>query len=119
MGAIARALEVVIELWVPAVILLVVLTLILGIKRIWTVLGIVAVCLFVIAFYRRLATVPEDAAENAPSTFTPAAAIESLPSDQAQAEDLSISGSNAPWELRGTIINRDKEHTLLSATIRI
>lgn len=118
MGAIARALEVVIELWVPALILLVVLTLILGIKRIWTVLGLVVVCLFAIAVFRRLTTAPEEAVEK-PPTFTPAAAIESLPADQAQADDLSISGSTAPWAFRGTIINHNKEHTLLSATIRI
>lgn len=117
MGAIARALELVIELWLPALILLVVLTLILGVKRIWTVLGLVAVCLFAIAVYRRVTTSPEDATEN--TTLLPAAAIESLPPDHAEADDLSITGSNAPWEFRGTLINRDKEHTLLSATIRI
>jgi hypothetical protein len=118
MGAIARALETVIELWIPAVIALVVLTLILGVKRIWTVLALVAVLLFAIAVVRRLSTEPEETIE-VPKTFTPARTIESLPPDQAEAADLVIRGSTAPWEFSGTITNRDKEHTLLSATIRI
>ena len=119
MGAIARALEVIVELWIPAVILLVVLTLILGVKRIWTVLALVAVGLFAIAVYRRLATTPEEAVENAPSAFTPAAAIESLPPARAIVSDLTITRSTAPWEFRGTVLNRSDDHTLLSATIRI
>ncbi|MET0657524.1 MAG: hypothetical protein ABW110_05130, partial [Steroidobacteraceae bacterium] len=111
--------EVIVELWVPAVILLVVLTLILGVKRIWTVLALVAVGLFAIAVYRRLATTPDETAETAPATLTPAAAIESLPPDQATVRDLTITGSNAPWDFRGTILNRSGNYILLSATIRI
>lgn len=119
MGAIARALEVIAELWIPAVILLVVLTLILGVKRIWTVLALVAVCLFALAVYRRLSAVQEDTTDTDAVTSTPAAAIESLPPSQATIEDVAITGSNAPWEFRGTVLNRATTHTLVSATVRI
>jgi hypothetical protein len=120
MGAIARALEVIAELWLPAVILLVVLTLILGVKRIWTVLGLVAVCLFAIAAYQRVATTPADDSDVtwSPSS-TPASAIDTVGVAQAQIEGLQIIGATAPWEFSGTVINRAPEHTLLSATIRI
>lgn len=119
MGAIARALEVIAELWLPAVILLVVLTLILGVKRIWTVLGLVVVGLFVFAVARRLATTPDTEPESGPSATTPAAAIESLQTNQADVTDLTITGSTAPWEFSGTVVNRNREHTLLSATIHV
>lgn len=119
MGAIARAFGVLAELWIAALILLVVLTLILGIKRIWTVLGLVVAGLFIIAVVRRLMTTPEQPAEIPTATVRPAAVITSLPLDQAEVADLAITGITAPWKLQGRIVNRNPEHTLLSATIRI
>jgi hypothetical protein len=119
MGAIARALEIIAELWVPAVFLLVVLTLVLGVKRIWTVLGLVVVGLFVFAVVRRIATTPEAEPDAGPVAITPAAAIESLSVDQAAVAELEITGSTAPWKFTGTIVNRSNEHTLRSATIHV
>jgi hypothetical protein len=119
MGALARTLQVIVELWLPAIILLVALTLILGVKRIWTVLGLVAVGLLVFAIGRRIATTPDVQLNTSPATITPAAAIESLPVDQAEITDLKITGSTAPWSFTGTVINRNPEHTLLSATIHV
>jgi hypothetical protein len=119
MGAIARAFGVLAELWIAALILLVVLTLILGVKRIWTVLGLAVAGLFVIAVVRRLATTPEQPAEVPTATIRPAAAIISLPLDRAEVADLAITGITAPWKFQGRVLNRDPDYTLVSATIRI
>lgn len=120
MGVIGRIIEAIIELWIPAIILLVGLTLILGRKRIWTVLALVAVGLFIVAAVKRITSAPDESISRAPIPRTSlATAIDALASNDAELTDLRITGSTAPWRFTGTITNLVKTHTLTSAIVEI
>jgi hypothetical protein len=59
------------------------------------------------------------AAQQRGKPMSPAAALRSVPLTMVAAEELRMSGSGAPFELRGRIVNNTNDVMLRSVTIRV
>ncbi|NJO12538.1 MAG: hypothetical protein HC872_02720 [Gammaproteobacteria bacterium] len=70
---------------------------------------------------QRLREDPErtSAAQQRGKPASPAAALHSVPLTLIAAEDLRLTGGGAPYELRGRIVNKTRDNTLRSVTIRL
>jgi hypothetical protein len=102
-----------------ASVLILILTITISNRGIVRVIGgVVLAALLVIGLTQRLRTGTMPEGERG-KPASPAAAVAAVPLEAIDAEDLKLSGSGAPFELRGTIRNSSAGTRLQSLTLRI
>jgi hypothetical protein len=80
--------------------------------------GVVLAALLIVGVVQRLRTGSDPEGERG-KPASPAAAVTTIPLDVIAVDQLSMSGSGAPFDLRGSIRNASPEARLRSLTLRI
>jgi hypothetical protein len=119
------ATSVVIELLVfwafAACILIIILTITISNRGVVRVIGVIVLAaLLVVGLAQRLSNRGDphpDGQRGKPAS--PGAAIAAVPLDEIKVDELKMSGSGAPFELRGSIHNASTDMRLQSLTLRI
>jgi hypothetical protein len=104
-----------------AIILIVILTITISNRGVVRVIGgIVLAALLVVGLVQRLAnrSGPEVESQRGKPT-SPASVVRALPLESIAVTDLKLSGSGAPFELRGSISNNSSGDRLRTLTLRI
>jgi hypothetical protein len=104
-----------------AVILITLLTITVSNRGIVRVIGSVTLVGLLIfgVVYRLSRGVSPDPESTRGTPSSPASAIAAIPLDAIKVEDLKLTGSGAPFELRGTIQNSSEDTRIRSFTLRI
>lgn len=118
MGSIIKLFEALAEVWLLALVLLIVAISIVGIRRVGLAVALALAALLVLAVIRRLTTEPMPDADLARQQLpsTPGVPVVSVPIDAVQALALDLSGSGAPFDFSGRIVNNSTDLTLVSIT---
>jgi len=121
MGPVIRLFEALAEVWLLALVLVIVAISIVGIRRVGLAVALALGALLILAIVRRLTTEPMPDADLARQQLpsTPGVPVVSVPLDAVQALGLELSGSGAPFDFSGRIVNSSTELTLASITFNL